>query len=136
MLFASLIGFAATSADTAAGAILVIVYLAVLVLCVAAGWKTFEKANQPGWAILIPIYNMVVMMRVAGKPLWWLLLFFIPVVNWIVGVVIAVAIARNFGKGVGFGLGLALLPFIFYPILGFGDAEYVPTTGNETADIV
>ncbi len=109
-----------------AGFILVLIYLAVIVLCVAGGWKMFEKANQPGWGILIPIYNIILMLNVAGKPVWWIILMFIPVANVIVGILVSVAIARNFRKGAGFAIGLIFLPVIFIPILGFGDAEYDP----------
>ena len=99
----------------------------VLVLLIVAGmWKVFVKAGKPGWAAIVPIYNIIVLLEIAGKPLWWFILFFIPIVNIIVIIIVLVALARNFGKGVGFALGLLILPFIFYPILGFGDARYQP----------
>lgn len=93
-------------------------------LMLASFWRVFAKAGQTGWAAIVPIYSMVVMLRIAGKPLWWLLLWFIPLVGVVICCVISVAIARNFGKGIGFGLGLVFLGFIFYPILGFGGARY------------
>jgi hypothetical protein len=102
------------------------VWLAVSVLVIAGFWKTFTKAGEPGWAILVPIYNAIVLLKIAGKPAWWFLLFLVPVVNLVVGIMVAIALANNFGKGAGFGVGLALLPFVFYPILGFGSAEYGP----------
>jgi uncharacterized membrane protein YoaK (UPF0700 family) len=86
----------------------------------------FVKAGQPGWGILIPIYNVYLMIKIAGRPGWWLILFFIPLVNFIVGIIVTADIARNFGKGIGFVLGMIFLGFIFYPILGFGDAQYRP----------
>jgi hypothetical protein len=91
---------------------------------IAGGWKVFSKAGQPGWAIIVPIYNVIVMLKVAGKPLWWILLMFIPFVNMIVGILVMAALAKNFGKGAGFTVGLVLLPMIFIPILGFGSAQY------------
>ncbi len=103
--------------------------LFMLFLCLVSFigiWKVFTKAGQPGWAIIIPIYNFIVMLQIAGRPLWWLLLMLIPFVNAIVAIIIAIDIARKFGKGVGFGIGLALVGFIFYPILGFGSATYNP----------
>lgn len=103
------------------------VLLAVLVFFIAAIWRVFSKAGQPGWAALIPIYNMIVLVKIAGRPVWWFLLMFIPIVNIIVGLVLAIDIAKNFGKSTAFGLGLFLFGFVFYPILGFGDAEYVGT---------
>jgi hypothetical protein len=91
---------------------------------IAAMWKVFSKAGQPGWAILIPFYNLYVICKIAGRPGWWLILMFIPLVNFIILVILDIDIAKNFGKGAGFGIGLLLLPFIFFPILGFGSAQY------------
>ncbi|MEO8292355.1 MAG: DUF5684 domain-containing protein [Actinomycetota bacterium] len=104
--------------------VVVIVYLALAVLGVAGMWKTFGKAGQPGWAAIVPIYNLWILIKIAGKPGWWLVLFLIPFVNLIALVLISIGVAENFGKSAGFGFGLALLSFIFYPILGFGDAQY------------
>lgn len=103
-----------------------IVWLALMVLLIAAMWKVFEKAGEPGWAALIPIYNFVVLLKIAGKPAWWVVLMLIPFVNFIVGVIAIVAFARNFGKGVGFALGLIFLAPVFYPMLAWGDARYQP----------
>ncbi|HEY4284013.1 MAG TPA: DUF5684 domain-containing protein [Chthoniobacterales bacterium] len=104
--------------------VVVVIYCAVMLLMIAAMWKVFTKAGQPGWAILIPIYNMYVLCKIAGRPGWWLILMFIPFVNFIIFIILAIDIAKAFGKGAGFGIGLLLLPFIFYPILGFGSATY------------
>ena len=101
-----------------------IVYLAVLVLLVAAMWKIFVKAGKPGWAAIIPIYNLIVLLEIAGRPLWWFLLMLIPLVNFVVFIIVAVDVARKFGKGVGFAIGMLILPFIFYPMLAWGDAQY------------
>ncbi len=98
----------------------------VLVIAAIAGlWKTFEKAGHPGWAAIVPIYNGYIICKIAGRPGWWVILFFIPFVNFIIAVIVSIDVAKNFGKGTGFGIGIALLGFIFYPILGFGDAQYV-----------
>ncbi len=101
-------------------------YIGVIILIIAGFWKTFAKAGQPGWAALIPIYNIIVLLQVAGRPIWWIILFLIPVVSLIVAIIVALDVAKNFGKSVGFAIGLILLPFIFYPILGFGSAQYNP----------
>jgi hypothetical protein len=101
--------------------------LAVMVFLIASMWKVFTKAGKPGWAVIVPIYSTIVMLEIAGKPAWWLVLFFIPFVNFIMLIIVAVALANAFGKGAGFGLGLAFLGVIFYPILGFGSAQYVGT---------
>ncbi len=100
--------------------------LAIAILIAVSMWKVFTKARKPGWACLIPFYNIYVMLQIAGKPGWWLLLYFIPVVNLIVGIITLLAFVGNFGKSVGFAIGLIFLPFIFYPMLAFGDARYSP----------
>jgi len=98
--------------------------LAMMVFVLASVWRVFTKAGKPGWASLIPIYNMVVMLEIVGRPMWWILLMFIPFVNMIVAFILMMDMARSFGKGAGFGLGLFFLGFVFYPVLGFGDAQY------------
>jgi len=108
------------------GAIFMVIYLAIVVVVIAGLWKVFTKAGQPGWGCLIPIYNTYLMCKIAGRPGWWVLLFFIPLVNFIIAIIVMVDIAKNFGKGIGFALGLIFLGFIFFPILGFGDAQYMP----------
>ncbi len=102
-----------------------VVGLVIAVIAVVALWKMFTKAGEPGWAAIVPIYNLVVLLKIAGKPLWWIILLIIPFVNIVVGIIVAISLAKAFGKGVGFGVGLIVLPFIFYPILGFGSAAYV-----------
>jgi hypothetical protein len=99
--------------------------LAILFLLIASIWKVFTKAGKPGWAVIVPIYNIIVVLEIAGCPLWWILLYFIPIVNWVIVILVALRLAGAFGRGALFGLGLAFLPFIFYPILGFGDSRYM-----------
>lgn len=101
-----------------------LVQLIVIVLIIASMWKVFTKAGQPGWAAIIPIYNWYIMLKVAVKPGWWLILMFIPLVNIVIIFIVCLAIAENFGKGTGFAVGLFFLGFIFFPILAFGDAQY------------
>jgi len=106
------------------GMIFLLAYLALMVFYIFVGWKIFEKANQPGWAVIIPIYNWVVMLQIIGRPIWWIILFFIPLVNVIVGIMCVLDFAKSFGKGTGFAVGLLFLGFIFAPMLAFGDAKY------------
>lgn len=101
-----------------------VVYLVLVIGIIAGVWKTFTKAGQPGWAAIVPIYNFIVMLKIAGKPMWWVLLLLVPLVNFVVMIIMFIGIAKAFGKGTGFGLGLTFLGFIFFPILGFGDAKY------------
>lgn len=84
----------------------------------------FTKAGQPGWAFLIPIYDIIVMLQIVGKPLWWIVLFLIPGVNFVMAIILVFLLAKSFGKGPGFALGLIFLGIIFLPILAFGDARY------------
>ena len=98
--------------------------LATAVFLIAAQWKVFEKAEQPGWACIIPIYNTIVLLRIVGKPWWWILLMLIPIVNIIFAIWMTNLLSKSFGKDEGFTIGLILLSFIFYPILGFGNARY------------
>lgn len=98
--------------------------LLVVVGVLVGMWKVFVKANKPGWAALVPIYNLLVLAEVGGKPSWWAILLFVPLVNLIVFVVICMGVAKNFGKNELYGIGLALLGFIFFPLLGFGNARY------------
>ena len=117
--------------DNTGGGILVpLIFFAFTIMVIAAVWRVFTKAGKPGWAALIPIYNMVVLLEIAGRPIWWLLLMFVPFVNVVIAVVLGIDIARSFGKGVGFGLGLSFFGFIFYPILGFGEAEYLGASAS------
>ena len=106
------------------GPVVWIVWLAFMVFYLYCGWKLFEKAGQPGWGILIPIYNIYLIMLIAKRPGWWLLLFFIPIVNFIIAIIINFDIAKQFGKDTVFGLGLLFLGFIFYPVLALGNAKY------------
>lgn len=105
--------------------------LLVALLIIVAMWKVFTKAGQPGWASIIPIYNLYIWCKIVGRPWWWILLMLIPFVNFIIAIILCIDLAKSFGKGVGFGLGLALLGFIFWPILGFGSAQYQgPAAGS------
>jgi Family of unknown function (DUF5684) len=112
------------SEGQAPGPLFWICWLAFAILMVAALWKVFSKAGQPGWAVIVPIVNTYFVCKVAGRPGWWVILMFIPFVNFIIWIILCIDVAKSFGKGVGFGIGLLLLPIIFFPILGFGSAQY------------
>lgn len=104
--------------------IVLLIQLAIVILIIAGIWKTFTKAGQPGWAAIIPIYNFYILLKIVNRPWWWLLLMLIPLVNLVIAIIVALDVAKAFGKGTGFGIGLVFLGFIFYPILGFSDATY------------
>lgn len=101
-----------------------ILVIAVCVAMIAGMWRVFVKAGQPGWGCLVPIYNLILLLGMAGKPTWWIVLYLIPVVSLVAVVMVSIEIAKKFGQGTGYGLGLAFLPMFFYPMLGFGDAQY------------
>jgi len=108
----------------AAGSLSLCCSLIFFALLIAGRWKVFVKAGKPGWAAIIPIYNLWVLLKIVGRPGWWIILFFIPFVNFIMSIVISFDVAEAFGHGIPYALGLFFFPFIFYLILGFGDAEY------------
>jgi len=112
---------------------LLIIWLAIIVLMIASQWKVFEKAGQPGWACLIPIYNLYVMLKIAGKPGWWLAMYLIPFVNIVFAIWTVNMISKSFGKDEGFTVGLTLLGVVFWPILAFSDARYIGPYGNPEA---
>lgn len=112
-------------ASTGLGIFGIILYVAFLVFAVVVMWKTFTKAGQPGWAAIIPIYNIYVWLKVAGRPGWWLILFLIPIVNIVMSVIVSIDIAKSFRKDAVFGVvGLWLFSLIGYAILAFGKAQY------------
>lgn len=106
------------------GIVGIVISLAIAVFFIAVGWKIFAKAGKPGWAVIIPIYNIIVMLEIVNRPIWWIILFLIPVVNVVVGIIVTLDLAKSFSKGTGFAIGMILLGFIFYPILAFSDARY------------
>ena len=116
--------YSASAQGEAPGPLFWIFWLAFMILMIAACWKIFTKAGQPGWAAIIPIYNWYILCKIVGRPGWWVILLLIPFVNFIVGIILCIDLAKSFGKGVGFGIGLILLGVIFFPILGFGSAQY------------
>ncbi len=100
------------------------VIIIIALICVIAQWKVFTKAGKPGWAAIIPIYNIIVLLEIVGKPVWWFLLFFIPCVNFVFIIWVYNLLSKSFGKSEGFTVGLVLLSPIFICILGFGSATY------------
>jgi len=117
--------------EVATGFIVFILVLAVFII--AAQWRVFEKAGQPGWACIIPIYNIYIMTKIAGKPGYWTLLCFIPIVNIVIIIWLYNMISKSFGKDEGFTAGLIFLGIIFWPILGFGGTKYLGPYGDPAA---
>jgi hypothetical protein len=97
---------------------------ALSLLIIVALWVIFTKAGESGWKSLVPIYNLYILLMIAGVPGWWLIMFFIPVVGVVFSLLVMLALAKKFGKGTLFGIGLFLLPILFYPLLAFGGSQY------------
>jgi hypothetical protein len=106
-----------------------IIMLAVGILMIASMWVLFTKANEPGWAAIVPIYNIIVLLKIAGKPVWWIVLFLIPFVSFIAAILVYISFAKSYGKSAGYGIGMILLPFVFFPMLAFSDAKYQGPAG-------
>jgi hypothetical protein len=104
----------------------VVVEIIWAVLVIIGGWKMLVKADKPGWGIIIPFYNTYLLCKVAGRPGWWLILFFIPFVNIIIWLIVALNISENFGHGAGYGILLWLFTPIMFLVLGFGSDVYRP----------
>ena len=119
--------FAAESwTDTYFSGMWVVVEIIWTVLVIIGGWKMFVKADKPGWGIIIPFYNTYLLCKIAGRPGWWLILFFIPIVNIIIWLIVALNISENFGHGAGYGILLWLFAPIMFLVLGFGSDVYRP----------
>lgn len=125
----------ATQVDNGTGIVSFLVYLGILALMFASMWKLFTKAGKPGWAAIVPIYNVIVLLEIVGRPIWWLVLLFVPFVNIVVAILLALDTAKVYGKGVGTALLLIFLPFIGYPLLAFGDASYVGPVADTSAPV-
>ena len=109
---------------------IIIFAIMVTVIEIVGAWFMFEKAGEPGWAAIIPIYNYLIAIKIAGKQWWYILLILIPIVNLVVYIIILDGLSKSFGKGTGFTVGLFFFRFIFIPILGFGNAIYSGDKSN------
>ncbi|WP_242622759.1 DUF5684 domain-containing protein [Lachnoclostridium sp. Marseille-P6806] len=109
---------------------LMLFYFAILALMIVCMWRIFRKAGKPGWASIVPVYNLYVMFEITwGKGILFLLLL-VPFVNFIISIMTCFKLARSFGKGTGFALGLLFLGIVFVPVLAFGGASYIGADGS------
>jgi hypothetical protein len=123
----------ASGAETAAAVAILTALFALMILIWVAFWKIFTKAGEAGWKALIPIYNVIVLLRIVGRPWWWLLLYFVPIVGLVLLIIVIHDLSTSFGHGAGFTVGLLLLPPVFVLILAFGDSTYRGPAGPEVA---
>ncbi len=108
---------------------MMLIVLAFVILMLVAIWKIFEKAGEPGWSSLIPIYNIIVWLKFVGRPWWYIFFLLFPATAAVLWVIMAFGTARSFNRGIPFALGVTLLPFIFIPILGFDSSTYIGGMG-------
>jgi hypothetical protein len=100
------------------------IFLLLTLPAIIGLWKIFVKAGQPGWGAIIPIYNTYLICKITGRPGWWVLMHFIPFANIVFAILLKIDLAKSFGKDAGFAIGMVFLAPVFYPILGFGSAQY------------
>jgi hypothetical protein len=114
-----------SSGGSTAGTVIgIVIGVAIAIFMIAALWAVFEKAGHKGWMAIIPILNTYVVIRIANRPGWWILLMLIPCVSIVVAIIVYIDLAKEFGKSAAYGVGMILLPFIFIPMLGWGSAQY------------
>lgn len=111
-------------------AFLFVIYFAFIIAYIAGMWKTFDKAGEPGWAAIIPIYNLWVWVKLTGRPPLWFILCLIPCVNIVIIFLLSMDTAKSFGKSAGYGVGMFFFAPIFWIMLGFGSATYVGPAGS------
>lgn len=115
-------------------------FLAFSILLYTGIWYMYEKGNQPGYASIIPIYNLIALLDIAEKPRWWFFMFLIPIANIVFLIMTFDAVSKNFGKDSGFTVGLIFLGQLFMAVLGFGDAKYMgndnPTNNHDDTDLL
>ena len=131
-LFAQTMQYDTTASSNAGSNPLgIIIGVILAIISIAGMWKVFQKAGQPGWAAIVPFYNIYVLLKIAGRPGWWLVLYIIPLVSIVVHLLVSLDVAKAFGKSAGFGIfALWLFSFVGFPVLGFGEATYKGATTN------
>lgn len=108
-----------------------LICMAISIFTLVSMWKIFKKAGKPGWAAIVPIYNIIVMLEIAELPMWYIALYCIPFANIYAMFKTYIELAHKFGKSTGFGVGIAFLSPIFLGILAFGkDVNYVGAQSN------
>lgn len=110
--------------DNGVGSVGNIILIVWFVLLLVAGWQMFVKGGQPGWVALIPIVNLLGLLKIVHRPMWWIVLLLIPIVNLVTLIIVMRDLAQAFGRGIGTTLLLVFLTPIGFLLLGFGDDTY------------
>jgi len=108
-----------------AGVAMIIVYLLIAVVYVVSYWKIYVKAGKPGWAAIVPFYNIIVLVEIVKKPVWWVVLFFVPCANIVALVLVSIEFVKVFGKPSWHAVLFILLGIVYAPYIAFSDAKYV-----------
>lgn len=116
--------------------VLMIPFFALMIFYFIANWKLYEKAGREGWTSIVPIYNILILCDIAGKPRWYFWMLLLPIVNFVFIIYIMAGLSKAFGKDNGFTVGLVFLSIIFIPILAFGDAKYQGANNNDENDLL
>lgn len=96
------------------------VFIPLIILMYAGLWRLFQKAGKPGWAALVPVYGTMVWIDIVRKPKWWIILYFIPVINVIMFLGLLVEIIKNYGKfQYKDRILVVLFPFVYLPYMAF-----------------
>ena len=96
----------------------------IIVFSIIIYWKIYEKAGEPGWAVIVPFYNLLIFLKIVNKPWWWLFLLMIPIANIVLLIILIHRLSRSFGKDGGFTIGILFLNIIFLAILAFDKSTY------------
>ena len=117
----------AQAAGMGFGLTALIVPLLIFIIMIAAMWRVFEKAGEAGWKSIIPIYNLYVLVLIAGKPGWWFLIIaLVPLIGLIFYLLVCLSLAQKFDKGPIYGVLLCFFGFIMFPLLAFDNSTYTP----------
>lgn len=103
-----------------------ITLLIFTIINIVAFWQIFEKAGQKGWKSIIPVYNLIMLFHILGKPWWWILFLLLPGLHFIVPIWMVILLGNRFGKSDLFIIGMQLFGFVMIPILAFDTSKYIP----------
>lgn len=117
--------------DGGVGIVGILVQLVVAVYMIACLWMIFQKAGEEGWKAIIPIWNTIIILKLAGRPWWWIFLLFVPLLNLVILILVYLDLGKAFGKGPVFSiLGLLCCAPVGLGILAFDSSRYLGPGGG------